>query len=528
MSISEFLENKRKLVVMLFFFAYLLTGLSLYKDYGISWDEEFQRATGLLTFDYVFKHDPSLLNHRDKYYGIAFEFPLICIERALNLFKVTDSRQIYFMRHLMTFLLFWTSTIFFYLLSKKIFNDWKISLLGTTFLILSPRIFGHSFYNPKDIPLLSLFIITAYTMMRYLENKTIGRASLHALTCAILIDIRIVGLLMPLLTLVLAWLDVLSRNPSEKIKTGYTTALFTILVISLTILLWPILWHNPPLALIESIRLFSRFTRIDMPLIYMGGKVKSTNVPWHYIPVWIFITTPLLYVSTFFFGAFISIKDLLKKPLKIDSQKINYLLVLAWFFMPILTAIALKSVLFDSWRHMFFVYPAFILIATAGLKRIFELVENRLGGKIRKTAFSLITFAMTISLLNTTYFMIKLHPYESEYFNWILAWDMRFAKTHFEMFGWGQPYREGLEYILKKDKRDQIKVYASSLPGKYNAKIIKPNERNRLVYVEFPRQADYYLTDSVYKKKEESYFQKKFYAVRVGQAIILRVYKAGK
>jgi hypothetical protein len=330
---------------------------------------------------------------------------------------------------------------------------------------------------------------------------------------------------MPFLTLILASAKALFVEPSERRKTAHTTAIYTILVIALIIFFWPILWHGPLLALSESIKLFSRYSQ-NMPLIYQGGKVWSTHLPWHYIPVWILITTPLLYVSAFLFGTFISIKNLLKKPLKLDWEKIDSIFFLSWFFLPILIVIAIRAVLYDSWRHLFFIYPAFIILSMVGLERIFELVKTKLKGKIRRYASPLIIFTITVSLLSTTYLMVKFHPYESEYFNWILCWDMRFAKTHFEMFGWGQPYREGLEYILKKDAREKINIYVSTLPGEFNAKIIKPGDRNRLVYVKFPRQADYYLTDSVYKKKEESSFARKFYAVKVGQAIILRVYKA--
>ena len=117
------------------------------------------------------------------------------------------------MRHLVTFLLFYTSVFFFYRLCKYRFNSWKIGLLGSLFLILSPRIFAHSFYNPKDLPFLSMFIISIYTLVSYLNRKTLPRAAIHALICALLIDIRILGIIVPLFTVIFLFADLLIIKP---------------------------------------------------------------------------------------------------------------------------------------------------------------------------------------------------------------------------------------------------------------------------------------------------------------------------
>lgn len=510
--------------ILLFFLIYLAIGLSIYQDFGISWDEEFQRRTGQLTFDYVFKDDPSLLDSRDKYYGVAFEIPLLFLEKALPFFGVQDSRQIFLMRHLMTFLLFYSSTIFFYFLGRRIFNDWKISLLGTAFLVLSPRIFGHSFYNPKDIPLLSLFIISAYTLMRYLEKKTVRTAVLHALACAILVDIRIVGILMPILTLLLAGLRMFSLNPPERKKILILTSLYGLLFVSLTVFFWPILWSNPWREFLNAIKQFSRYPHA-MDLLYMGRKVSSANLPWDYIPVWIGITTPLLYTFTFIFGTFILLKSLFKKPFQTDLHKLGATLFLTWFFVPILTTILIRSVLFDSWRHLFFVYPAFIMISTIGMERLFIHIKTIANAKTRKSAFFFIVLAILSSFLHSAYFIIRSHPYEQEYFNILFSWNLKSTKDCFEMVGWGLPYREALEHILEKDTRETIKVCVAALPGRLNANILKPEQRKRLSYAYFVRNADYYLTDSIWLRKDELQFPREFYSVKIDGAKLLRVYK---
>ena len=77
----------------------LIIALFTYEKYGMSWDEPMQRKTGEINCNYIFSNDNSLLTWQDRDYGVAFEVPLIIIEKALNL---NDSRDIFTIRHLVT------------------------------------------------------------------------------------------------------------------------------------------------------------------------------------------------------------------------------------------------------------------------------------------------------------------------------------------------------------------------------------------------------------------------------------------
>ena len=157
MILKKNLFTWNRILVVLFFAAILCIGICVYKDYGISWDELVSRNNGLLTYKYVFEGDQEILTYRDRYYGTAFELLLLIAEKP---FDFKDPRDIFFFRHLATFFLFWIASIFFYFLCKDHFKDWKMGLAGSLFLILSPRIFAHSFFNSKDLAFLSLFIIS--------------------------------------------------------------------------------------------------------------------------------------------------------------------------------------------------------------------------------------------------------------------------------------------------------------------------------------------------------------------------------
>ena len=115
MKLKEF-NLKNNLLLYIFFSVYLIIGLIIYKDYSISFDEDLHRMNGFISFQYIlnFFSIPYDLNEviRDipdietdwrKTYGVAFDLPLAFIE---TIFKINDTRSIYLLRHLFTFLIF--------------------------------------------------------------------------------------------------------------------------------------------------------------------------------------------------------------------------------------------------------------------------------------------------------------------------------------------------------------------------------------------------------------------------------------
>jgi len=86
-------NNNSRVVVGLFFLAFLLVGLHSYRDYGLSWDEGVNRKNGWVSFNYIFKGDKSLLTYSERYYGVVFEVPLVILEKA---FRWGSLREIYF------------------------------------------------------------------------------------------------------------------------------------------------------------------------------------------------------------------------------------------------------------------------------------------------------------------------------------------------------------------------------------------------------------------------------------------------
>ena len=519
MILKKNLFTWNRILVVLFFAAILCIGICVYKDYGISWDELVSRNNGLLTYKYVFEGDQEILTYRDRYYGTAFELLLLIAEKP---FDFKDPRDIFFFRHLATFFLFWIASIFFYFLCKDHFKDWKMGLAGSLFLILSPRIFAHSFFNSKDLAFLSLFIISMFTLTKYLERKTLLRAAFHAFVCAALIATRIIGITVFFFTTFFIVADLLVKRERREGKAVVSFSLYVVLAALCTILFWPILWIAPVKQFVIAFQQMSHFN-FWATVLYAGEYIKAKELPWHYVPVWLLVTTPVLYSVLFVMGFFSLAKNFLKGPISFYRKRRNDLIWLLWFFAPVISIIALKSVLYDGWRHMFFIYPAFLLIALTGLQSMFKLIKAKFRGLSYKVANAFCVFIILVSLTGTAFAMVRYHPYQNVYFN-ILTGDMKGAKDTFDLDYWGLSYRQALQYILDNDTDSAVKVAAANPPGHVSFLAIAPKDRKRLVYVEDPEEAKYFLSEYRWHKEDYPYGDE-FYSIKVGNAKIMVVYK---
>jgi hypothetical protein len=514
------IDRKPLVPVFLFFALLLVVGLIAFKDYGISWDEGVQRQYGERVYRYITQGDERLFLDRHRYYGPVIEGALYSLEQVLGL---DDTRDVYLMRHLTIFLIFWAGVIFFYLLCRDELKSWRMGIIGSTFLILSPRIFAHSFYNSKDIPFLVMFIIGVYTLTKYLNRKTLFRAAIHGFACAVLIDIRIVGVLLPALTVLFLVYEIIgrARMRSDVGKIFLSLVVYVAVTVPVTILLWPTLWRD---ALHNFLRIFEGMRNFpwEATILYLGSYIWSTKLPWHYIPVWIGVSTPITYLVLFAFGTFIVIRSLFAEPPSVPARRTG-LLILAWLFLPVLFSIVSGAVLYDAWRHTFFVYPALLLLALVGLRGLWRSVSTRgHGGRSKAMAWGIVILVV-LNLATTCAFMVRYHPHQNVYFN-ALAGGVRGAESRFELDYWGLSYRKTLEHILKLDRGQYVRIHAATAPGRYNADILPDGDRKRLVFLAEPYRAQYLITNFRWERGRDVPGPE-IYAVKIDGVKIAAVYE---
>jgi hypothetical protein len=514
-------RHAASVVTLAFFGLLLMVGVFAFDDYGISWDEPFQRDYGRAVYDYVAHADARMLEGPNLYYGPAFEMVLLAVE---SVFGLEDTRDIYLMRHLVGFLLFFLATVFFFKLSRRLFGDWRIALLGSLLFVTSPRIFAHAFFNPKDLPLMALFTIGMFTLVDFLDHRTLGRAFVHAFVCAVAIDIRIVGVMLVALTLGFALAEPVRATGGAKVASRGPTVLAVYLgaLTTLVIAFWPTLWRDPISGLIKAFAEMSHYP-LDLPVKYMGRFLRPGEVPWHYTLVWIGISTPIVHLACFAGGLAAAAAGLFKRGPGLPIRRRNVVLLVAWFFIPIVYLPVSGAVVFDEWRHVFFIYPALVGIGLLGIVSAIEAIRRWFKGPGRMAATGLLAGALAVGIGSSVVTMISDHPFEHVYFNAIVG-GIEGADGRFDLDYWGLSYRRGLEYVLEEDRSPVVGVSVYSRPGISNAAILPTEQRSRLEFIADPYQATYFLTHERwnrlrYPPREE------FYSVRLDGVRIMLVLK---
>lgn len=530
--------------VIIIFVAIFILGCFIFKDYGVSADEPVQRQHSLVNLYYI----KSVLNgefstngyslysensnleklvnkesierrfylYEYKYYGVTIQIPLMIIENIFN-YKL-DYSVIYLIRHFYTFLIFFLSLIYFYkILSKFNFKCKKLPLLGVLFLVLSPRIFGDAFYNIKDLMFMSLTIITLYYCLLYLNRPKFVNLFILALVSAITINLRFIGAIY-LFLVFLFELVFLFKNGFKNSKQIIKNMLILVcLTFSIYTLITPASWNNVLCYPFEVIKFFTNYidpiSKQVHKCLYFGKQLSSKNLPWHYLPVWIFITTPLIYIITFIIGYIKSFISSVKKKHKVD---INILFCNSIFTLTLLSVMIFRPIIYCGWRHFYFLYPILIINSIIGV----DYLLSR-GKLFKKIVISL----LIINSLYIVCWMIKYHPYQYNYFSLLTR---KYTVNNFNINYWHISNYDALEYILKNDNRNKITVYLNTNKNEIKANRYllskKDNTRLRIYSSNDLNSYDYVIIDDRKNKLNLNKY-KQIYSMEMDGYKLYTIYK---
>lgn len=343
--------------------------------------------------------------------------------------------------------------------------------------------------------------------------------------CGILTDVRIMGVLLIVCISLFFISDYLTSLKDKKrrrqiLKLFFTYITSTALVIYVA---WPYLWRNPIQNFRNSFITMSKFPW-DGGVLFDGQYMTASHLPWNYGIIWFLISNPTLYlvlgiigIIFFIYNSFRNYKNLL-----LDEIERNNLLYFFCFIMPIIAVIDLHSVIYDTWRQLYFIYPAFILLAIYGLNRLI------------KTKAKLIAVAIPIIVIGlTAFYMVNNYPFEHIYFNeFVRSDEPEHIRKNWEFDYWGTSYKQALDYIVKNDTSQKIDVGVADWPGIFNSMLLKPIDRKRINYIENMQDVKYYITNyrkfSYYREHPDSCplpQSKTYYSFKVLNSTVVTVFK---
>ena len=512
------MKNRRKYIpALLLILSFALIAIFSYKDYGLTSDEHLQRDLGKYAYEYVFEGNPTYTWYGDKDYGVAIELPLYIVVDVL--LGKEDLQDVFQTRHLILHLLFLVAVFVFFSMIKHLFKSHWLALLGALMLLLHPRIYAHSFFNSKDLPLLSFTIFGLYFLWRFIDNRKFICLVFLAIFSALIINNRIVGVMFYALVLGSFILEFILKKEERKLWLKHVVLFVVISVLTLYIT-WPILWKSPLHELGVIFKNMAHF-RWEDNVLFRGEIINATNLPWSYIPYWFMVTTPVVILALGFLGCFILVAQLVKTKFKrLNEAQTRFVgLNLLLFVMPVISVIVLNSVLYDGWRHVYFIYPSFLVLGLYVLSKI----------QRKKVRFAAIIAGFMFLLFDSGVFMVKNHPNQQVYFNGFLR-GKKNLNEHMEMDYWGQSYKGALEYILEKDTSKTIILACETGVCKKNADLLSLRQKQRLKFTAWPDSADYFVTNYRWYMLKDSSFSKTlhhkpFYDLKINNTSIMTAWK---
>ena len=434
--------------------AFLLVGTAIVGDYPVRWDTLGQQLIAERNLAYIMgatdRLDGFWVPH-DQYYGIAFELPLLLLERGLGL---EDSRSIFLLRHLVTHGFFLVGGLCCALLVYRLSHSRTVALFALLVFVLQPRLYAHSFFNSKDLPFLSMFMVTLYVTHRAFRTETVGAFVLCGVCVGILTNLRIMGMMLYPAVLALRGLDLGQARRGARPHVLATGAVFALAGPGTLYALSPYLWADP-LEFVTAVRVLAHHPNETREL-FQGRVVEPHQLPWHYLPTWMAISTPLVTLLGGVLGGLgVGLRSVRRPRETLGNTDLRFgLLLVACVMLPMLAIIALGSHLFNGWRHMFFLHAPLCCLAGLGVQWA--------GGMSRQAAAGVSALA-GLGVLVTGGEMVQIHPYQQVYFNALVdRTTPESLRISYRLDQEGGACREGLEFLRWRYPATTVSVKASA------------------------------------------------------------------
>lgn len=478
-------------------------------QYGQNGDEDIEMIYGQDIYKYFTEGDMQSTNydnHRlgmhingSHFYGSLVPFLSETTHQMFPQFDRVQCRHFY--SSLFGALMMVFTGLFAYRLTGR---NWLMGLLGLVFIIFSPRLFGESMHNAKDIPyatsvVMSLYFLTTLLLgikeskeRKYLILQMVG------LTLGLMISFgaRSGGALLVvafMIGTIVAYL--LFESGFKKQFLNKSNSLFYIFGIlasvvlgyGLAVLTWPYGLQGPIKALITSFEEMAN-RNVDIRVLFDGKYYMNKDMPWYYGIKWIYISSPIIVLVLFsafvFYSIFVFIKNKNVKPF----------LITFYALAPLAFIVLRNSTIFDTWRHLLFVFPFWVIGAVIFLHYFIEKLSSK---KATILAFTLSLCALLPEII----WVFTTTPYQYIYFNAFVG-GINGANGKYDLDYYQTTNREMGRWLknnaVRKTDGTKVKVF-TNMDGNYAHEYMA--EDTSWAFVDYKRyyerstaDYDYYLT----------------------------------
>lgn len=377
-----------------------------------------------------------------------------------------------------------------------------ISCMGMLLIYLCPRFFAEGHYNNKDMVLLTLVLCTLWLGVRFLKNPSFVRGALFSLAGAMATNTKIVGAfawgVMGLCAIVLV-----TASKRWNRRMGLVAAATIALYVLFYALLTPALWGDPIGYIGYLLKNASGFSRWTGVVVFRGMVFDHAvnPLPRYYLPWMMAVTLPLYVLPLFAAGQLSALRRVARQKAAFLRDPASLALAaasLCWFI-PLLFAMLTRPLVYNGWRHFYFVYAGVVVLAAHGIKTCMD-IGRRFGGEYGM--HRLFALGLCLFFVWTAGDIYRNHPYEYGYYNRL---GHNTAETDMEMDYWDVSTKNAMEKLLTVQRDENLPLVLGARDdmswfGVTHAyEVLTPENREKLTIAE-DRDAPYLLVNTTYAR----------------------------
>jgi tetratricopeptide (TPR) repeat protein len=351
-----------------------------------------------------------------KYYGQSVDNFTALVNRVFNI------ENEFLTRHYTGALFFWLLLLVSGLLAQRISGSWVVAVFAVFALVFMPRLAGQAFGNLKDIPFATGYLAGLYLIIRFLQElprPTWKTTVLLGLAIAFTVSVRAGGFILFAylgLSIIIYFVlkpfylkQIVSTKPVFVRLLGQGAVILLIGYFA-GLLFWPYALQNVFVHPVESLGVMEHY-KVSIRQVFEGKLLWSTQLPWYYLPKWIFISTPVVILAGFVTFLWFFFRNVFSKS-EGFFQILSEGFILFAFVFPFIYVIAIDSNLYSGVRQMLFILPPAAILSVIGIFRLIKFLEL----KNRKISYAVYTFFFLLLALPLKH-QASAFPADYVYFN---------------------------------------------------------------------------------------------------------------
>lgn len=420
-------KHSRLLVAMAFLFLFII-GLFTAPNYGIYFDQQSEAVIlreNLKEYaHYLLGEESEAIQYYDSIglpriietveidHGMAAFYPLAPVMTRMD----HNQPSLFPLWNMLAWCWFMAGVAALYGLCRKLGMSRLAAFAGAMLLYLSPRFFAEGHYNNKDTVLLALSLLTMFFGVRLWEKPTAWRGIAFAFFGALCTNTKIIGVCI-FGVIGLAAIVLLTARKQWN-KTSIIATVVTLLSFAaFYALLTPAMWHDPAAFFQHLIANATGFTRWNNNILFRGAIFRhSTNpLPFYYLPYYLMITVPVYAFALYLAGQLTAVGYCWKHHKGILGNQTAMLLISATLIWaaPLCYAMFSNPVVYNGWRHFYFVLAGLSVLGGWGLECIIRLFQKNNRRWQQVLALTMAVFCFLTSAMG----IILNHPYQYAYVN---------------------------------------------------------------------------------------------------------------